>query len=600
MAEFIEYITESLLGLNIDLTQAFISVFVLIISGLILKFLLFKNKIVKFVVEVPIEAKPGWNSGKILEKPHLKDAFNPGYITCYDPATGQLLDMIRAHTEDDVKEALKKARNAQQKWIKTTFSERKRVLKSLLNFIIDNQEEICLVSSRDTGKTLIDGKFGEVLTTCEKIRWTINHGEKALTTEYREASPILAYKSAKIEYHPLGVVAALVSWNYPFHNAFVPIISSLFVGNGILIKASEQVAWSMQYYSKIIKTCLMECGHDPEIVQFLCGFPECGEAIVRSGVDGITFIGSCQVGKQVMKAASDNLTPCILELGGKDCAIIRHDVNLSQALPIIMRGTFQNAGQNCVGLERILVHESLYDEFVDKAAEQIKKMKVGSILNDDNVVDVGAMTMSGQGERLQSLIQASVSEGAKLILGGHQYIHPKYPTAQYFEPTLLIDVTPDMTILKQELFAPIMIVMKFSTDEEAIEICNKSPYGLGNSVFSGDQSKGDWMSRRLRCGMVNINDFGATYLSNLPFGGVGISGFGRFGGVEGLRSLCLMKSVTTDRFPLFFKTSIPRVVDYPMHPNGSSFISHLVILLYVNSLMEKMKAVTGLIKDSLS
>jgi acyl-CoA reductase-like NAD-dependent aldehyde dehydrogenase len=120
-----------------------------------------------------------------------------------------------------------------------------------------------------------------------------------------------------------------------------------------------------------------------------------------------------------------------------------------------------------------------------------------------------------------------VSEGAKLILGGVPYIHPKYPTAQYFEPTLLIDVTPQMTILKQELFAPIMVVMKFSTDEEAIEMCNQSPYGLGNSIFSGDQSKGDWMARRLRCGMVNVNDFGSTYICNLPFGGVGISGFGR-------------------------------------------------------------------------
>ncbi|CAB4484181.1 Aldedh-domain-containing protein [Rhizophagus irregularis] len=597
MFEFIELTTKSLLELN--LTQVLIGILTIIISILILKFLLFKDKIVKFVVEAPIEAKPGWNDGKILEKPCLRDVSNPGYITCYDPATGQFLATIPAHTDDDVKEALKKARNAQQKWVKTTFAERKRVLNSLLNFIINNQEEICWVSSRDTGKTLVDGKFGEILSTCEKIRWIIKRGEKALATEYREASPVMPYKLAKIEYHPLGVVAALVSWNYPFHNTFIPIISSLFIGNGILIKASEQVAWSMQYYNKIIKTCLIECGHDPDIVQFLCGFPDCGEAIVRSGVDGITFIGSSSVGKQVMKAASDNLTPCILELGGKDCAIIRHDANLSHALPIIMRGTFQNAGQNCVGLERILVHESLYNEFVDRVTDQIKKMKVGSVLNDDIVVDVGAMTMSGQGERLQNLIQASVSEGAKLILGGRPYIHPKYPTAQYFEPTLLIDVTPQMTILKQELFAPIMVVMKFSTDEEAIEICNKSLYGLGNSVFSGDQSKGDWMSKRLRCGMVNVNDFGATYLNNLPFGGVGISGFGRFGGIEGLRSLCLMKSVTTDRIP-FFKTSIPRVLDYPMHSNGSSFVSNLVILLYDNSLIDKIKAITGLIKNSSS
>ncbi|CAJ0629042.1 4017_t:CDS:2, partial [Entrophospora sp. SA101] len=420
---------------------------------------------------------------------------------------GQYLGKTRAHTDQDVQEALRKAQKAQNKWSKTSFAERNKFLNSLLNFIIKNQQEICWVSSRDTGKTLVDAEFGEILTTCERIRWTIENGEKELAPQYHDPSPILPYKIAKIVYQPFA----------------------LYSGNGILVKASEQVAWSMKYYENIIKTCLIACGHDPDIVQFLCGFAECGEAIVKSGVDGVTFIGSSEVGKKVMKTASYNLTPCILELGGKDCAIIRHDTNLNAAIPIIMRGTFQNSGQNCVGIERVLIHESLHDEFIKKVTKQIELMRIGSALNDNDqfTVDVGALTMSGQAERLKSIVRTSINEGAKLMAGGDIYTHPKYPTSQYFQPTLITDVTKEMSIVQHELFGPIMVVMKFSTDEEAIEICNSSPYGLGNSIFTQNTPIAEEMSYRLRCGMVNINDFGSSYLSNLPFGGVGISGFGK-------------------------------------------------------------------------
>ncbi|CAG8454984.1 9445_t:CDS:2 [Cetraspora pellucida] len=529
-------------------------------------------------IEFSVPAKPGWINGKVLDKPNIKDPQNSGYIVCYDPATGQLLSNIRAHTEQDVIEALKKARKAQKKWAKTTFKERKKVLKSLLNFIVKNQEEICWVSCRDTGKSLVDAKMGEILVTCERIKWTMKKGEKALSPQYHEPSMLLFYKVAKIEFEPLGVVAALVSWNYPFHNIIGPIISALFAGNGIIVKASEQVAWSLQYYSEIVKVCLISCGHDPDIVQFLCGFADCGEALVKSGVDGITLIGSPQVGKQVMSSSSTTLTPCTLELGGKDCAILRQDVNLSKVIPIVLRGVFQNAGQNCIGLERILVHESIYDKFVKIVELRVRELRVGCALNDEEGVDVGALTTSDQIDRFSTLIKSTVSQGAKLLYGGYPFIHPLYPTAHYYTPTLLIDVTPEMPISQTEHFGPIMVVMKFRTDDEAIEIANSSGYGLGNSVFTKDQQRGEWMARRLRSGMVNINDFGASYICNLPFGGV-----------EGLRQQCLMKSITLDRFPWLLQTSIPKMLDYPIHFCGSMFVSNLVKAVYENRLLYKVK-----------
>ncbi|CAG8459724.1 11902_t:CDS:2 [Acaulospora colombiana] len=299
-----------------------------------------------------------------------------------------------------------------------------------------------------------------------------------------------------------------------------------------------------------------------------------------------------------MQSASATLTPCILELGGKDCAIIRHDANLDQTIPIILRGVFQNSGQNCIGFERIIVHEKLHDELVKKVYDKIKLMRVGCSLNDEDRADVGAITMGDQCERITALIKSAVSAGATLVHGGHAYIHPNYPTAQYYAPTLLTNVTSKMEISQTEVFAPVMIIMKFKTDEEAIEIANSAPYGLGNSVFTSNQGEGDQIARKLRCGMVGVNDFGVTYMCNLPFGGVGGSGFGRFGGVEGIRSQCLMKSIALDRYPSLIRTTIPQILNYPISTNGSMFVNNLIEVIYGNSLTDKIKAGIKMIKNS--
>ncbi|RHZ89435.1 hypothetical protein Glove_14g33 [Diversispora epigaea] len=576
--------------------------FIYLVLGLvaIIAFKFFhRDNVIEFTVPVPKEAEPGWNNGKILDKPNIRDPENPGFIQCYDPATGQLLDTIKAHTENDIVESLKKARNAQIKWSQTTFSERRNVLKALLNFIVRNQEEICWVSCRDTGKTFVDAKFGEIMVTCERIQWIIKNGENALSPQYRDVPMIMPYKIAKLEFEPLGVVSAIISWNYPFHNAMGPIVSALFAGNGILVKCSEQVAWSMKYFNDIIRKCLMQCGHDPDIVQFLCGFPDCGESLVQSELDGITFIGSPQVGKKIMQSASITLTPCILELGGKDSAIIRHDANLDKTISIILRGVFQNSGQNCIGFERIIVHEKIHDELVKRVLNNIKLMRVGCSLNEEDKVDIGAITMSDHTEKITTLIESAISQGAILLHGGHVYNHPNYPKAQYYTPTLLTNVTSQMGIAKTEIFAPVMVVMKFKSDEEAIEIANSAPYGLGNSIFTSNQNKKYWMAKKLRCGMVNWNDFGASYLCNLPFGGVGNSGFGRFAGVEGLRSQCLMKSITLDRFSSIIQTNIPQLLTYPISTNGSMFVNNLIKVIYENNWLNRVKAILELIKVSI-
>ncbi|KAF9190557.1 Meiotic Sister-Chromatid recombination aldehyde dehydrogenase [Haplosporangium sp. Z 767] len=553
---------------------------------------------IPFHVPVPEEALPGWKGGSILPNPNIQDPTRPGQIICYDPSTGRHLGTIRAHTKEDVDEALKKARRAQEKWCKTTFAQRKIVLQSLLDFVLLNQKDICRVSARDTGKTMVDGKFGEILTVCERIRWTLEYGEDALKDEYRDPGMLMFYKIAKIEYRPMGVAAALVSWNYPFHNTFGPLVTALFAGNACMIKASEQVAWSTtNYFSKIARTCLEACGHDPELVQFMIGFQDCGEAVVNSGVDGITFIGSPEVGRKVGAATAANLTPCVLELGGKDAVVMNKDVDLEAAVPILMRGTFQNSGQNCIGVERIIIHESIHDKFIEMAGNRIKQLKQGPPLDEENV-DCGPLTMSGRVEALEVMIEDAVSKGATLVHGGKRFVHPQFPKGQFFTPTLITDLTPDMMLAQEEAFAPIMAVFKFSTLDQAISIANSSRYSLGSSVFSRNLKEGQYVMDRLRVGMSNLNDFGVNYLcQSLPFGGINMSGYGRFSGPEGLRGVCHQRSVTMDRWPRLIQTFLPPALQYPMSNVGDAIVitRNLVNIIY-NGWIGRTKAVFGIVK----
>ncbi|PIA17249.1 ALDH-like protein [Coemansia reversa NRRL 1564] len=577
------------------------------VGGVVLLYVIFlsgsKLKAIPFELKPPAESKPGWQAGEVLEHPRILVDKDSSLIQCYDPATGRSLGRVRATTVDELNDKLQRARAAQKVWATTSFEQRRQVLRTLNEFVLTHQSEICQVACRDSGKTLIDATLGEVLTTSAKLQWTIKNGEQVLKDSKRDPGFMMMYKRAKVVYQPRGLVAALVSWNYPLHNTIGPIISALFSGNAIVVKASEHVAWSMTYWEQMVRRALNVCGHDPELVQFVTGFADVGTALTSSPlIDHITFIGSPEVGKLVMRSASENLTPVTLELGGKDCAIVFDDADLTQCLPVLMRSVIQNASQNCIGIERILVQEQIYDKVVEEMSRRMKAVRVGSILDDGpNEVDCGAMVLPNCFEHLESLISDAVKKGARCLVGGSRYAHPKHPKGQYFAPTLLVDVTPDMDITFNETFGPIMVLMKFSTEQDGLNKVHSSPYGLGSSVFSGDRTRGRRVALNLRTGMTNVNDFGVNYIcQSLPFGGVGISGFGRFAGPEGLRALCVEKAFTEDRLP-FVKTSIPPIVDYPIQDTekGFAFTQQIVAFAYSDTWWQSIKAGIRLGKLSL-
>lgn len=283
------------------------------------------------------------------------------------------------------------------------------------------------------------------------------------------------------------------------------------------------------------------------------------------GISHITFIGSRPVAHHVAASASKSLTPLCIELGGKDAAIILDDVsNVKSLSSVLMRGVFQSASQNCVGIERIIALPKVYTQLVDILQERIKQLRPGSILDGEDV-DCGAMISSASFDHLEAWVEDAVKMGARCLVGGKRHLHPKHPKGHYFSPTLLVDVTPEMLIAQNETFGPICVLMKAANVEDALRIANGSEFGLGGSVFGKNKRDLERVVREMKCGMVSVNDFAVYYLNqSLPFGGVKGSGYGRFAGEEGLRAVCNIKAVCVDMFPRLIGTAIPPVVDYPI------------------------------------
>lgn len=444
----------------------------------------------------------------------------------------------------------------------------------------------------DSGKTKVDACFGEILVTVEKLQWTIKQGEKALTPSRRTTNLLMCYKKNTVLYEPLGVVAACVSWNYPFHNFISPVISALFSGNGIVLKPSEQTAWSSFYFLDIIRGALSACGHCPDLVQSVVCWPDMADHLTsHPGLSHIIFIGSRPVAHKVCASAAKALTPVTVELGGKDAAIVLDDLktmrNLKEVANILMRGVFQSAGQNCVGIERVIALPGAHDKLIDIVLPRIKAMRMGCWLisqdqEDPNAAkdralatpDMGAMISSASFSKLESLIAEAVTAGAILHHGGSRHRHPSHPKGTYFTPTLLSNIDPSMPIAQHELFAPVLLLMRATSLDHAIHLANSTQYALGNTVFGHDRADTARCVREVKAGVVAVNDFATYYATSLPFGGRGGSGYGRFGGEEGLKSLCNVKAVCEDADWagwLGISTQIPLLLQYPIRDGEAAW-----------------------------
>jgi acyl-CoA reductase-like NAD-dependent aldehyde dehydrogenase len=569
------------------------------------------EKPIKFEIPFPEASQPNWK-GKRLTIPDIYQPEDPDYIYCYCPATSQLLGKFKSHSPEDIDLIIKKSQIAQPIFYNDSKFKykRRKFLRTLSDFIIKNQKELARVACRDSGKTMVDASMGEIMVTLEKINWILKHGDSILKSSKRPgpASMLMKYKNAEVWYEPLGVVCAVVSWNYPFHNLMGPIIAGVFSGNGVIIKCSERVRWSSEFFISVIKGALKICEIDEDLVQLVCCWGKDADAIsCNPRINHLTFIGSRPVAKKVVKKASEILIPVVVELGGKDAVIICDDYMKQKGIDgiasILLRGTFQSSGQNCIGIERVIVCGDLknYELLIDKLKTKIESFHLGSDIDQGEEIDMGAMIVGGaKFDELEEWIkEVEIENQGKVLCGGKRYIHPNYPQGHYFQPTLITDLDPNSKIAQNEIFGPILSIMYASNDEEGIEIANNSEFGLGGSIFTTNKENGFKLAKKFKTGNVAINDFATFYVCQLPFGGIKGSGYGKFGGEEGLRGLCNEKSICYDKNK-FISTSIPGVIDYPIKDGKKAwtFVSSMNQAAYDYSLFNRIKGIYKLAKNA--
>ena len=462
---------------------------------------------------------------------------NPDQIVCVDPATRAPLGSVRVDSPADVDAAVARAKAAQKSWARTSFAERRRVLGALLAWTVEHKEDICAEVQRGSGKTRENALLGEIWPVCEKLRWTIGNGEKHLRPE-KVSSGLLAHKTARLEYHPLGVVAAIIPWNSPLFLATWKMAPALAAGNTMVIKPSEYTSASLLEFMKLVE----QAGIPPGVVNVVTGFgSEAGLPLVEHPlVAKVAFTGSDLTGQKVYEAAARNLKRVSMELGGKSPNIVFDDAEMDNAVKGVVSGIFAATGQTCVAGSRLLVQQSIHDRFVEKLLALAKTAKMGNPM--DFGTQVGPITNKPQLEKVLNYIDIAKSEGASPLIGGKRPSSPECGDGWFVEPTIFGGVKNSMRIAQEEVFGPVLSIIPFRDEEEAVAIGNDIVYGLAAGVWTQNMRRALTMADRLRAGTVWINTYRAvSYLS--PFGGYKRSGIGRENGQEMLKEYLQVKSV---------------------------------------------------------
>jgi acyl-CoA reductase-like NAD-dependent aldehyde dehydrogenase len=446
-------------------------------------------------------------------------------------------------TKGDVDTAVKLAREASIEWSNLSFKERAKHILAVRDMMVEQLDRIVDVIVEETGKVRTEAIVNEALVVSELISYYAKAGEKALAPE-RVSAGLLFNKAAEIHYEPIGVVGVISPWNYPLTLSMGPLVTALFAGNTVVLKPSEITPKTGLEVVRLFK----EIGPYPDIVQGVVGRGDVGQMLVKSDVDMIAFTGSVRSGIAVMTEAAKDLKPVLLELGGKDPMIVLEDANIERAARGAVWGAFTNCGQTCMAVERVYVHEKIFDKFVEKTVDLTKKIRQGQ----DDKSDIGSMTHPNQLSIVRHHLEDALNHGAKLLCGGEIRSDLSKPA---MTPAVLVNVNHSMKVMKEETFGPLLPIMPFSSEEEAIKLANDSDYGLNASVWSRDKTRAKKVAAKLESGNVCINDVMVSYaIGSLPFGGVKYSGIGRTHGYIGLREMTKTKSIAIDKFG--FKTEI--------------------------------------------
>jgi succinate-semialdehyde dehydrogenase/glutarate-semialdehyde dehydrogenase len=463
-----------------------------------------------------------------------------GTLAVYEPGSGKLLGEVRVSTPAQVRETVAAARAAQADWARRSFAERRDIMLRFKELLLARADEFCDHLSRENGKTRNESLFMEVLPVADAVHWYA-HNAKKLLRDDKLSLHMFPHKKSYLRFYPRGVIGIISPWNYPFSIPTGDAVAALMAGNAVVVKPSEFTPIIMEK----TRALLEEAGLPRGLFAVVQGKGDVGAELIRAGVNMMVFTGSVATGKKVNIASAEQMIPCVLELGGKDPAIVLPDADLDSAAQKIVWGAFANSGQTCASVERVYVHESVAKPFTEKVTAMAKQMRQGEPNQHD--VDIGAMTTQMQVDIIKRHLDEARARGAKILAGGEITVTPE--GARFVQPTVLTETTQDMQIIKDETFGPMLPIMTYKTEEEAVKLANDSSYGLSAYVFSRSKAHADRIANQLIAGTVMHNDTLYTFAApETPWGGVKSSGLGRVHGKHGMRDFCEVRHVNLERF----------------------------------------------------
>ena len=468
-------------------------------------------------------------------------AKSPGAeLVSRNPATGEEIGRAPLTMPEEVARAVGRAREAQREWSKRSFRERGRFVMKARRIILSELEEIALLISRETGKPVAEAISMELATTLDLMQYFARKSAGLLSPRRISVGQYALMGRSSYEiYKPLGVVGIVSPWNFPWATPLDEVVMALLAGNAVVLKPSELTPLT----GLKIKDVFDRAGLADGLLQVVTGDGSTGAALVGAGVDKIMFTGSVATGKRVAEAAARYLTPVVLELGGKDPMIVLDDANIQNAARGAVWGAFANSGQSCASVERCYVHESVAERFIAEVVAETKRLRQS--IGTDKTADVGSMTSERQLLTVQKHVDEAIDKGATALTGGDRVPDVAGP---FFAPTVLIDVNHDMDIMREETFGPVLPIMTFKTDDEAVRLANDSIYGLTASVWTNNIARGRRVAERIDAGTIMVNEVVYTHgIAQTPWGGVKQSGFGRTHGRAGLLELVSARQIHVNR-----------------------------------------------------
>lgn len=456
-------------------------------------------------------------------------------IRVFNPATQDSLANIPISSAEQVNEILHRSKVSADLWNHSSIRHRISELARFRKAIVNKSEELIATICQETGKKYFEGLL-EVITSLEHLKRAAKSAPAVLKPRTRNPG-FLKYKRAVVHYEPLGVAGIISPWNYPLILSLSPVVEAMLAGNTVVLKPSEQTPLT----AKLLKQIWDSVCDQKDVFQVIYGAGETGSRLVSSSeTDIICFTGSTSIGRKIAEDCAKQLKPVILELGGKDPMIVLKDAPLDHAVKAAVWGGMSNAGQTCISVERIYVHQSIFQEFSKRISTMVRQLSAGPESTDT----IGPITIANGYDKIMKQLE-SLPENLKIEQG------KATKNSLFIPPTLVFDPPSGAAISCDETFGPIITISSFKTIDEAVQYANNTGYGLSASVFTRDKKKAKYLSNKIRAGSIVVNDALSGYgIADLPFGGRGLSGFGRVHGEEGLRAFSHVKSVTTNRVNL--------------------------------------------------